>query len=174
MKKTILASLFAAAMLPAFAFAADGTVNFTGEVTQTTCVPATGSTTQNVILNKISASALADGKLHGYKDFTISLVNCGSTSKSVAVQFDGTTNVDFVTGYLKNTMTGSTAATNVEIALADSNFTTLKLPVGTSVPVTTQADGTAIIPMYAAYVQNGGTAGAGQIASSTTFSIIYP
>lgn len=178
MKKVIIASLFAASLAPAFSHAADGTLSFTGTVQANTCALSTG-TTQSVPLQTVQVGSLAsDGQQSIGKNFNVELKSCGDTAKPVRLEFLDTTNVNTGTGRLKNTATGTGAATNVEIALRASQTETTNMKLGTPSAVTatvqSKADGTAVIPMSAVYVATGGQATTGSVSTSVQFTIGYP
>ncbi|EKT57149.1 fimbrial protein [Providencia burhodogranariea] len=91
MKKKLLASLIAATSIFAVnnALAADGTIEFTGEITDQACEFATGANALKVILGKVSKTALpATGATAAATKFTIKLINCPATAISAKVQFD--------------------------------------------------------------------------------------
>lgn len=91
MKKKLLASLIAATSIFTInnALAADGSIEFTGEITDQACELATGSDALKVNLGKVSKTALpATGATTAATKFTIKLTNCPATVVSAKVQFD--------------------------------------------------------------------------------------
>lgn len=91
MKKKLLASLIAATSIFTInnALAADGSIEFTGEITDQACELATGSDALKVNLGKVSKTALpATGATAAATKFTIKLTNCPATAVSAKVQFD--------------------------------------------------------------------------------------
>jgi major type 1 subunit fimbrin (pilin) len=173
MKKTIVASLFALAMLPAVSFAADGKININGSVTAGTCVYSNGTNGQTVNMPAVSTASLnTAGAMSTITPFEIALSSC-SASQQVAVQLDGGANGDATTGRLNNAApTG--AAGNVQIGVVDraNNSAALRLP-GSSMGVTTSATGTATLPLGLRYVSTG-AATAGIVTTAMDFTIIYP
>ena|SRR5688572_33092806 len=72
--------------------AADGTINFIGQIVATTCDVNGGSTASiNVDLGTVAATSFtAAGDTSSPTAFTISLTNCPTTFTAAAVKFDGT------------------------------------------------------------------------------------
>lgn len=178
MKKIILASLLAAAISPAIAQAADGTISFTGNVTAVTCTLTSGTSgTQTVVMPDVSTATLKEpGDTAGLRVFNVTLGNCGNTVRSVRLDFGNApaASVDPATGNMINTArTGS----NVQIALYDGSNATTPMRLGATSAFTTAVNsttaGTASIPLAARYVATG-QASAGAVASSIAFTIAYP
>ena len=109
MPKTIfvkLATLAVAGMLSQGAFAADGTVNFTGEIVDAPCSISPNSQNMTVPLGKVSrtvfgtvsgtppVSTATIGKKSTPAHFTIDLLGCGATAKGATVTFSGTADLD--------------------------------------------------------------------------------
>lgn len=119
MKKLILATLVLGTAQ--VVSAADGTVNFTGKIVDTTCAVDSNSQTLNVTLPTVSKTALdkAD-KTAGLTLFSIQLNNC---NQNVRAYFEPTPGkVDYTSGRVINT--NSTTGDSVEIELLDSDGTT--------------------------------------------------
>jgi len=103
------------------AFAADGTVSFTGNITQSGCtVTNATSKTITVAMGNYSSSALSTaGQEAGPKPFEIDLTKCATGS--IKVRFDGTA-VSGNPTLLKLTSTGATStdpSTSVGIKITD-------------------------------------------------------
>lgn len=91
MKKNIIATLIAASSIFAInnALAADGTIDFTGEITDQACELAAGSDALKVNLGKVSKTALPSaGSTAAATKFTIKLINCPATVTTASVKFD--------------------------------------------------------------------------------------
>ncbi|EPL6454559.1 fimbrial protein [Providencia rettgeri] len=91
MKKNIIATLIATSSIFAInnAFAADGTIDFTGEITDQACELAAGSDALKVNLGKVSKTALpSTGSTASATKFTIKLINCPATVTTASVKFD--------------------------------------------------------------------------------------
>ncbi|MDR2224849.1 MAG: fimbrial protein [Providencia sp.] len=91
MKKNIIATLIATSSIFAInnAFAADGTIDFTGEITDQACELAAGSDALKMNLGKVSKTALpSTGSTASATKFTIKLINCPATVTTASVKFD--------------------------------------------------------------------------------------
>lgn len=121
MEKTLLASsLIAVIAFPiSAAMAADGTITFTGEITNTTCnisVNGRNSSTE-IKFDPISVSALSKaGEVANEQPVTLALTNCQNPTENVRALFNST-ETDNSTGNLKNRGT----ATNVQVQLLDKS-----------------------------------------------------
>lgn len=87
-------NVLAAAVVTGSAFAAhaaDGTINFTGEILDSACTVDTSTSTQTVNLGKIPKSAFTGvGQVAAATRFSIVLNNCPAAVTSASVKFDGT------------------------------------------------------------------------------------
>jgi major type 1 subunit fimbrin (pilin) len=170
------ATLLVAGALPGVAAASAGTITFAGKIESQTCVingNGTGGSSFTVTLPTVNTSALASaGQVAGNTQFTIGLTGCGATPLAVTTYFEPGTNTDVATGNLKNTG----AAGNVELQLQNSDFSVINAAAASpnSTGTTTTAAGTGTMTYYVQYVAVGGAATAGTVASSVTYSIVYP
>jgi len=177
MKKTIISSVLAvAALAPIASFASDGTINFTGAVTSQTCTINGGTPNFTVTLPKVSASSLSTaGAKAGQTAFTIALTGCSPASGNARAFFEAGTNVDLISGRL-NIATGGGNATNVQIGLATTTGTDIKIGASSGAQNTTyvpiSAAGTANLSYLAQYVATG-AATAGATTSSVTYTIEF-
>ncbi len=121
MQKSLIAALLAcAALAPAAAFAADGTITINGAVTAQTCTINGGTPNFTVTLPKVSTSSLATaGTKAGATQFTIALTNCTPAS--------GNAGADIVIG----AASGSQNTTYAPIAGGSANLTYLAQYVAT-------------------------------------------
>ncbi|RZT42956.1 fimbrial protein [Cupriavidus agavae] len=189
LKATLCAAAATLATMAPQAFAADGTITFTGAVSGQTCT-VNGSTSGSdftVALPAVRAASLdADGDTAGRTPFTIALTSCNPTTGTVAVHFETGANTDVVTGRLRNTVV-TTAATetaaavtgagNVQVGLlnADQSAIVLGAAFGAQNSQTVAlASGAANLQYYAQYVATGAAATAGTLSTSTTYTIVYP
>jgi len=195
MKKT----LFSAALALAFglvavqASAADGTITFNGEITDTTCTitgggAATGTGNVTVTLPTVSTSALpAAGKTAGETSFSLVLGGgTGCTNGKTAalwVETASTLDLDASTGALKNHVVGGAANVQVQmvnpangnpILLNINNAVTNGATViaGSNQPAATIAGNTATLKYVGRYLATG-VAGAGAVQSVMTYSMQY-
>ncbi|MEJ8856040.1 fimbrial protein [Variovorax robiniae] len=177
MRKTLLISVLGTtlALVAGTASAANGTVNFNGEVVASTCAVANadGTGAINVTLPKITASQLngGEGKRAGQTLFTIDLADCVPASGQVGVRFVGNAaQLDQVRGLFKNT--GS--ASNVEVGVWDQLDTQLRPAENTGgFTAIDTGTGAASIPLNAYYVSTGSAVGAGTVTSSGSFELEY-
>lgn len=184
MNLRILALAATAALVSSpMAFAADGTITFTGNVVDTTCTISGGTAAAadfTVTLPKVSASALdVAAKTAGDTPFTITLSGCkagtAAATGGVHTLFEAGGNVDTSTGRLKNT--AASGATNVQIGIlnaSDRSAVKLGAPdASQNSRSATLSSGGASLNYIAQYVANGGPATAGSVTSSVTYSIVY-
>lgn len=170
LKLALLAA--AVAFVPTFAQA--GTVQFNGEIINSTCAPSGGSgDLAPVTFGPIDAGSLSNaGDIAGHQEMNIKLTCSSALGRKVAVQFGSTTLVDPETGNLMLD-TASTAG-NVQIAVfndADEKQVFNATPTASSWKDTAAGD----VPLVyrAAYVANGGAATVGTANSLATFTVVY-
>ena len=159
-------------------FASDGTVSFTGSITQSGCV-VTNATNQtiSVAMGNYSSSALSSPtQTAGPRPFEIDLSKC--TTGSIKVRFDGTA----VSGYpslLKLTPTGvagTDPSTSVGIQITDlaSGGVYTIGDTSSSVPFqATDSTGALNIKLAARYYAFAKGTPSGQANATTNFSIEY-
>ena len=179
MHKKYIFALLSLAAVPVGANAADGTITFTGRVTDKTCTISTpGGRNFAVSLPTVSRSTLAAaGNVAGRTPFAINLTGC--SAGNVATYFEPGPTVDFNTGRLVN-QTSANGAANVQLQLLGSNNQFLPIqaagvgqPQANSQWVTVPADGgSANLNYYAEYYATG-VATAGSVTSSVNYTIIY-
>ena len=173
MKKTLQSLLITSALAASMsAFAVDGTVNFTGEVTAQTCRfdGATGAATKNVTLPKVSTSALSTvGQVAGRTKITFALSQC-SEDTGVSVRFEPGPTVSAATGNLLNQTSGGS---NAQIQLLNSDFGIINASTNTGHITTNIAQGNATLTYYAQYVAATAAATAGIVSSSVQYSLAY-
>lgn len=174
MKKTLLAlGAMAAAVASSFnASAADGTINFTGEISSQTCTiegNTTGTSAKTVALPRVAASSLAAvGQTAGRTGFTLALTAC--TGTSALVRFEQGASVDAATGNLLNqTANGS----NAQIQILNANFAPINLQTNAGSLSTAVTSEAANLQFYAQYVAATAAATAGQVTSNVQFSMDY-
>ncbi|ATA52374.1 MULTISPECIES: fimbrial protein [Variovorax] len=163
------------------ALAADGTVNFTGEIVDTLCSIAPSSQNLTVPLGKVSrtvfdgatAGTAVVGKKATPARFNIDLLGCGATAKGATVTFSGTADLDDASNLrLANAgQVGVGAASGVAIELGDSAGT--KLPLGSPSAVYILGQGDNALKFQAAYVATRSAVTAGPANSVAQFTIAY-
>lgn len=180
-------ALFAVLMGAGSAAAAeDGTITFTGTISDATCEITggdaggdAGSPDFTVKLPSISTTALSKADMRaGDTPFYIKLSGANCTNGKVAsVYFEQaqSTNIDTTTGNLKNTTPSTSGgAKNVQIGLLDSDKAVMNLTTANNNAKTVTVSGnTARFDYWAQYVAVGGAATAGDVASDVVYSIQY-
>lgn len=180
MKKSLVSALMAAVMGLAAggAFASDGTINFNGALTATTCtINGNGTSSKNftVTLPTVSTSNLkALGDTAGSTSYNIALTNCApvtSTSKA-SVFYEAGTTVDPADGRL---MVATGGAQNVKLELLNQDASTIKAGYSRDLQNSKPADissGAATLNYMVRYYATGATS-AGAANSSVVYSIDY-
>jgi len=163
--------------------ASDGTITFTGSLSDTTCSingVAAGSPADipNVTLPEVSASVLGTagataGRLS--TPITLALTGCsGSATKAVAYFESGPT-IDQGNGYLKN-MASASPATNVEVRLLNAVFQPINIAKGSHNDIAsngaTITAGNATLNYYGEYYATG-KATAGAVSTSVNYTMQY-
>ncbi|MDX6977346.1 fimbrial protein [Citrobacter portucalensis] len=169
MKKTKLSACFL--LVAGSAVAADGTINFTGSITDQACTVDTGSQNPNVNLGNVAQTALngAAGMKAAPTRFTLSLSDCPDTVTGANVKFDGTS--DSVNQNLLALDSGTGVATGVGIEIADKNGTVI--PLHTSSADYPLAAGSNTLDFVARYVSTGTAVTTGPANGTSQFTINY-
>lgn len=174
--KTFALFLAIAAVVPVSAFAADGTITFTGKVTDQTCTINGGTKNVAVALPTVAKGALASvGAVAGRTAFALALTNCSANTK-VAAYFEPGSTVDSNGRLINSTATGS--ATGVGVQLLNNSGTFIPvLGSGTtqsnSPQATTDSAGAATLNYFGEYYANAAVA-AGTVSTSVQYTVIYP
>lgn len=183
MKKILLVAAAAAGLVSiAPAFAADGTINFTGTVTAQTCKinSAASPANINLTLPTVSATALnAAESTAGNTPFAVTLSECATGAGAptqARMYFEAGPNIT-TAGTLRNTAATNPAA-NVQIRLLNGDESVIDLSKTTTAVAqgskpATISGGAATLNYVAQYIAKGGAAGAGAVASSVTFTMQY-
>ncbi|WP_312682840.1 fimbrial protein [Stenotrophomonas chelatiphaga] len=183
MKITAIAAAAAAALTLAAgtASAQDGTIDFTGSITATTCLvegvaPGQGNIAKAVDLGGINVGSLQTaGERAGDKGFNIQVGGAGDANctdgQTAHVRFDpASPALDITTGRLNIDNTG-TPATNVQVEIANVDGTEINLFTEDSAGIVI-ANNTAVIPLIGRYYATG-TAVAGEANSRVGFQVVY-
>jgi major type 1 subunit fimbrin (pilin) len=175
MKHKLLSAfvLAATAMVAQVASAADGTITFTGSITDTTCSINGGATGSfAVVLPQVSTSSMAGVNVtSGRTPFKIALTGCTVQAGKVHAYFESGAAVDTVTGNLKNTG----AAQGVQIRLLNADESKINVGNADAAQNSQVADlvaGAATLPYFAEYVRTGDIT-AGSVNSAVMYSIVY-
>lgn len=174
----ILFAACALLALPLASNAADGKVEITGAITANTCKITTGTGgVHTVTLPTVMTRTLSEaGKTAGRTPFTVQLAECSPDSGNVALYFEPGANTDMATGRLKNT--SAATATDVQVGLLNDSMQQIQLNQpfsGQNSQTVSIASGSATLNYFAEYYATGAAgAGAGDVITSTFFSIVYP
>jgi major type 1 subunit fimbrin (pilin) len=177
-----IAVLGAIAVASTGAQAADGTITFTGAVSDTTCSIdsiASGPADKSVTLPTVSTRTLsANGATAGTSattDLTFALTGCTGAAKAVA-HFENGSTVDQTTGYLANQSTAPGSATNVQVRLLNASLQPINVVTNANndiasngVAVITNA---ATLQYFAEYFATG-AATAGPLSTSVKYTMQY-
>lgn len=180
-KRSLLPALCVTGMALATssAFASDGTITFSGEITDNTCTisgNSGGTPSFTVNLPKVAASALqAAGDVAGATPFDIKLSGCSSAGK-VYTYFERGPNVDTSTGDLKNTAAAHNASNlQVRVTNADDD-SQINMALGASqnshqvdIDATSKS---ATLKYYAKYIATDAVT-AGAVSTFVTYSMAY-
>jgi len=154
-------------------YAADGQVNFNGELHSDTCniTNAIGGNV-NIILPNISANNFPSGSERaGQTAFDINLANC-TDETGVSISFTGDANqVNANTGLFKN-ISQNNPATNIEVAVYDSTDTLVKAQGAASESVNI-VSGNATIPMTVYYQATAAGVTAGSVIATGGINLVY-
>ncbi|MGX5728184.1 fimbrial protein [Metapseudomonas otitidis] len=130
------------------ALAYDGTLTFNGQVSSKTCTIA--NLNQEVQMEPVSQSSLAEGEVAGHKAFFIRLTGC-STDTKVKAYFELGQNINNQTGTLRNESTDADAS-NVSIQLFNKDQQPINLATGANNnQEIVGASGIATMTFFAAY-----------------------
>lgn len=165
---SIMTGLFAASAVNA----ADGTINFTGNITDAACTVDSTSASQTVNLGTVASTAFtAAGVTAAPTSFTIKLTNCPSTVTAAAVKFDGTSNTTN-TQILK--LSTDSTATGVGVAIYEKDGSTL-VPMHTASAKQTLDSSltTNSLAFVAKYMSTAASVTAGTANATTDFTIAY-
>ncbi|MFL9961095.1 fimbrial protein [Paraburkholderia sediminicola] len=158
------------AIVPA-AHAADGTLNFTGNITANSCVINANSPNLNIDLGNVPASALASaGQRAGQSAFQIALTGCTGGSTKVAAKFESGL-ADPTTGHLP--LDASSTAKNVQVAIFDTTDTDNKFGQAPAPSAYQTLTGGAATLNYSAWYAATGAATVGTANANATYTLSY-
>jgi major type 1 subunit fimbrin (pilin) len=184
MKKTLLATTLATFTLlcASSAFAADGTINFTGDIKDTTCVVdfGAGSTSLSIPMGTFNKTAFSKGagSTSNATKFSIKLKTCPAAYTKATVQFDGTadTNDSKVLALTSGT-TAAPSAIGVGIQISDKDGTVMALKDESTsydlVAGTTTVDNTNSLDFTARYVATAAAVTSGKADATANFTVKY-
>ncbi len=172
MKKNLLAvALLSSVVATPAVFAADGTINFVGEITDVACTVDTNSQNLTVTLGKVASTAFTGvGSTAAPTAFQLVLKDCPVAASSAVVKFDGTS----VAGdnSLLAIGDGVNTATGVAIQLSDASQQIVRL-FENSQPYALVSGADNILDFIARYKATSDTVTAGIANASAQFTVIY-
>lgn len=148
-----------------------GKVTFNGEVTSGACAISSSDTDKIVSLDTVKSTSFtdADQLANASKPFTISLLECDTTTReSVQISFNGQT-VDGKPGLLANTA-GAGSASNVALQIFNPDGSELEIGALSSKVNLTE---TTIIPLSVDYKSTAADVTAGKVQSVANFMLTY-
>ncbi|MCF8581539.1 fimbrial protein [Enterobacter ludwigii] len=155
------------------AFAAAGTVNFTGEILDAACNVDVASQNQTVALGQYNKSEFtATGDVTAAKKFSIVLKDCPASVTQAHVLFDGTPEAtDSTLLAIDSSVAG--AATGVAINMMSANMSQLPLHGDNGYRYTLSSTADNTLDFYAQYKSTAATVTAGPANSVANFSVVY-
>jgi major type 1 subunit fimbrin (pilin) len=184
--KSIISTFAAAATIATIALASagaqasDGTITFTGSVTDTTCsidAKADGSAKKDVTLPTVTNSTLgsigATAGATAATDLTFALSGCSTETKAVA-RFENGPTINQTTGYLENM--APDGAQNVQVRLLNAKHAPINVVTGENNKLDDNGvaivSGAAELKYFAEYYATG-KATAGPVKSSVEYTVDY-
>lgn len=151
--------------------AADGTIQFNGEIIDAACTVSPASANQTVTLGQVSSAAFsAVNQRAAATSFKIDLSACPASVTTASVKFDGTPYQGDTTLLGLNPLPGAATGVGIQIRTA----TGLVLPLFTASTATPLVQGvTNTLNFDASYVAKTVPVTAGLANGVATFSIIY-
>ncbi|HCM1914427.1 TPA: fimbrial protein [Salmonella enterica subsp. salamae serovar 28:r:e,n,z15] len=153
------------------AMASDGSIQFTGNITDQTCSIDSASQSQTVPLGKIAKSALngAVGTKAAATKFSLMVKSCPETVTGATIKFDG--NGDSLYPNLLALDPAPGKATGVAIQIGDK--TGNEIPLHTASPQFALTTGTNTLDFTARYVSTASVVTVGNANATTQFTIVY-
>ncbi|MBH3428899.1 fimbrial protein [Pseudomonas alkylphenolica] len=177
MKKSLIAAaILASSAFASMANAADGTINFTGAISATTCKVATGSGTVAVAMGTFSPDAFSTpGHKTAPQAVNITVNDCPAAITTASITFSGVADDDdsSLLGLTKGTGS-SQHATGVAIGFFEEDGTTpiaLNTGASSAKPLAETVDNP--LNFVARYVATGATVAAGLANANADFTIKY-
>lgn len=171
-KKLFVMALLASSAFASAVQAADGTINFTGAITDEACTVNPATLNQTVNLGSVRTGGFtAAGTAAAPTRFGITLTSCPQAAKTASLKFDGPTNTS--NSSLLALTSGTGVATGVGIGIYESNSTTL-IPVGSASATKNVVSGTnTTFEFVAKYVSTASTVVAGTANAVSNFTVSY-
>lgn len=171
LKAVSLAS--ALTMICAGVHASDGTISFTGSITDTACTMDIGAGNKiTVDLGEVAKSSFSGvGSTSTSTAFDIKVKSCPSAVTAATVKFDGIDYSGDNTALALDTPETGTAATGVGVQLMDSANKVVPLQTASSSYTLKEGDNT--LPFTASYIQKAATVTSGTANATAQFTLNY-
>lgn len=161
--------------MPLVSQAADGTVNFVGEIIADACQVDSASQNLTVNLGKVAATSFtSSGAKSSPTAYKITLSNCPTSATGVTIKYDGTADSANASLLKLDPVTSpDTAATGVGIEIADSTGAPIPLHTASAIFPINSADNTAVLNFVARYVSTAATVTPGIANGTSQFTLNY-
>jgi len=170
-KNAMLFMLLACSAFTAVSHAADGTINFTGTITDVACIVTPATANQTVTMGTVSASALANvGDTAAPSRFDIVLTHCPATATRAMVKFDGP--ADANNSSLLALTNSAGKANGVAVGIYEGDANTLIAVGSPSASRTLSATADTTFNFFAKYVATGPVV-PGSANAVSDFTVIY-
>lgn len=156
------------------AYASDGTITITGQVTDSSCNIAVNGATGDatIVLPTVSTTVLAsDGDTAGSTSMNMALTGCPTAAGGLVRAYFESANVDVGTGNLKNTATG-TPATNVQVQVTNATGAVIDLATNDNNTSVDMSTGDANLQYFVQYYATGAST-AGPVETALVYSLDY-
>ncbi|WP_392553290.1 fimbrial protein [Orbus wheelerorum] len=170
MKNKLLIVIISFLSFSSEVFASDGTINFTGQITDTACSVSVANQIQSVSLGTVSVKAFsAAGDTASATKFTIKLSGCPKSATNASVSFDGAATTD---NRILALNTGDGVATNVGIGIYENDSSTL-IGLQNHSKMQTLKEGDNELAYIAKYYAVAASVTPGAANATTTYTLIY-
>ncbi|MBH2031442.1 MAG: fimbrial protein [Pseudomonadales bacterium] len=170
--KFAMMALLVGSAFASVANAADGTINFTGNITDQACTVDPASANKTVKLGSVRAGVFgAAGTTAAPTRFSIMLTSCPAGVTSASMKFDGPTSAD--NSNLVALTGGTGAAEGVAVGIYEVDSATL-IPVGSASKTQTLVSGANnTFDFIAKYVSTAATVKTGVANATSNFTVTY-
>jgi type 1 fimbria pilin len=153
------------------AFAADSTVNVTGNIVSPACVVSTDSKTVSIPLGEVQANTVAAAKSFSpwSSNYTLNLTGCPSVTTKVNATFSGTADTNDTNGYA-NAASGGSKAVSTQLAKTDG---TTFLKNGASYGNVAVSNGSVSFTVKARLYSEKGAVAPGAVSSAVQVTFTY-
>lgn len=153
------------------AFAADTTINVSGNIISPTCTVSSESQTVSIPLGEVQANTIAAAKSFSpwSSNYTLNLTGCPSVTTKVNANFAGTADTNDANGYA-NAASGGSKAVSTQLAKTDG---TTFLKNGSSYGNVTVDKGNASFTVKARLYSEKGSVAPGAVSSAVQVTFTY-